>query len=469
VLLALAYSLPLLHRQSPDLFAVESNLKAAVQKQIADGKMVGFSVAVITDDKISLSKQYGLSNVRRNVPVTQDSEFAIGSVSKQFTASCLLLLQEDHKLSLSDPVGKYFPELTRSDTVTIRDMLNHVSGYRDWYPLDYLDLRLSRSISSQAVLRQYGTMPLDFTPGDYFSYSNTNFLIAARIVEKVSGMRFYDFLKQRILKPLGMSHTVPYAPSGPNFTERYTRFFQAPQEVAIKEAAGWCLGAGGLVSTPEDLAKWDIALMEGRVMQPDSWQQMTAIRTLNSKKVSNYALGIERHSLGGNLCFAHGGGMAGSTTMNVFCPSARAGFALTSNDDAADFGPLIGILAHVFPPQSGSEPSEQPAEVGPPLQIKVAGPSPAEAAKELFAELQSGKLNRDGLSFELNDLITPARVREMAPRLSAWGKVTKAEATTPGERGNMEVTRITLSFEHHDPLHITMFRMEDGKIAEFQF
>jgi CubicO group peptidase (beta-lactamase class C family) len=333
-LIALAALLP--GSQATSNGSLESRLDSAAKAGIDSGRMVGFSLAVIEDGKVALEKQYGLASIRRKTPVNADSEFAIGSVSKQFTAACILLLQEDGKLSLTDPVGKFFPDMTDSGTITIRDLLNHVSGYLDWYPLDYLDSRLAHDVPSEYVRHTYGTMPLDFQPGSFYSYSNTGYLIAAMIVEKASGKRFFDFLSQRILKPLRMDHTYEYRQTGPRFTERYTRFFQAPLEVAVKEAPGWCLGAGGLVSTPDDLAKWDIALMNGQVLKPNSWALMTQPRTLSGGGTSMYALGLVASHYKGHVIYVHSGGMAGSITENLICPDTRRGFAWTCNSDVAD-------------------------------------------------------------------------------------------------------------------------------------
>ena len=271
---------------------VEHSLDQAAKTALKDGGVIGMSVAVAIDGKIALVKPYGLASARKRLPVTQDSEFAIGSVSKEFTAACILLLQEDGKLSVDDKVGKYFPDLTSGDRITIRDVLNHVSGYSDWYPLDYLDSRLAHDVSPEYVRKTYGTLPLDFATGDHYSYSNTGYLIAARIVEKVTGRPFFEFLRRRILQPLGMNHTLPYGVRGRNFVERYTQFLQAAPEIATPESPGWSLGAGGLMSNPEDLMKWDIALMNGQVLRPESLALMVAPRKLNSGAVSNYGFGL---------------------------------------------------------------------------------------------------------------------------------------------------------------------------------
>jgi D-alanyl-D-alanine carboxypeptidase len=449
----------------PTSSSLEEKLDAIFKDQLSQGQMVGFSVAVVTEGKLSLLKQYGYANLEQKTPVTKNSEFAIGSVSKQFTAACLLLLQEDHKLSLSDPVSEYFPDLTQSSKVTVRDLLNHVSGYRDWYPLDYIDRRLTRDIAPEQVAKQYGSMPLDFNPGEYFSYSNTNYLIAALVVEKVSGKSFFEFLSNRILEPLGMTHTLPYANQGPDFTERYTRFFQGPQEVADKEAPGWMLGAGGLISTPEDIAKWDIAMMNGKILSADSWDQMFTPRTLSTGEVSTYGLGQNVSIVNGNLMVSHNGGVAGSRTGNMVCLDRKSAVVWTANDDQA----TVGRLNQIADPEGNRKPmATGGGEVE--KSITVQGESPFHAALKFVEQLQQGRANRRGLSSEMNDLLTPKRLGEARSTLAGWGDLLGLTIVSgPSERGNMETTEILIKFSKGKSVPATMMRLPDGRIAEFVF
>src|SRR6185295_12921177 len=133
--------------------------------------------------------------------------FAIGSVSKQFTSAAVLLLAEEGKLSARDPVAKYYPTLTRAKEITLLDLMNHVSGYPDYYPLDFLDRRMKKPIDPDELLRQYAGGKLDFEPDSRYSYSNTGYILLGRVVEKVSGESLGAFLTRRIFKPLGMDHS----------------------------------------------------------------------------------------------------------------------------------------------------------------------------------------------------------------------------------------------------------------------
>src|SRR4029079_16040055 len=125
------------------------------------------------------------------------TSFAVGSITKQFTCACLFLLMEEGKLTIDDPVGKYYPRLTRAGEITIRDLMNHVSGYPDYYPPDFVDRRMAKPIAFDAMLTDYAGGKLDFKPKSRFSYSNTGYIILGGIIEKVSGKPFGEYLTER--------------------------------------------------------------------------------------------------------------------------------------------------------------------------------------------------------------------------------------------------------------------------------
>src|SRR5580700_7506221 len=166
------------------------------------------SIAVVQHGKLVYTHAYGSARVATAssaaVPATPEMRYSIGSISKQFTATAILLLQEQGKLSLDDPIGKYIPGLTRGNEVTIREILSHTSGYQDYWPEDYVMTTMTGPESAQQIIDTWGKKPLDFEPGTEWQYSNTNFVIAGRVVEVVSGKNYWDFLSEHIFRPLGM-------------------------------------------------------------------------------------------------------------------------------------------------------------------------------------------------------------------------------------------------------------------------
>ncbi|HLB10290.1 MAG TPA: serine hydrolase domain-containing protein, partial [Gemmatimonadaceae bacterium] len=173
------------------------------------------TVTVVTHGKVAYAKAYGSAKLDPNVPATADMQYGIGSISKQFTAACILLLQQEGKLKLDDAVSKYVPGLTRGNEVTIRQILSHTSGYQDFWPQDYVPPEMAKPITPRAILDHWAKQPLDFEPGTQWQYSNTNFEIAALIVEKASGKPFFQFVRARILDPLGITSAVDFDAKGP--------------------------------------------------------------------------------------------------------------------------------------------------------------------------------------------------------------------------------------------------------------
>src|SRR2546430_10427328 len=167
--------------------------------------------------------------------------YSIGPISRRFTATAILLLQEQGKLSLDDKVGKYVPDLTRANEVTIRQLLSHTSGYQDYWPQDYVMPGMLQPTSAQKIMDAWARKPLDFEPGTKWQYSNTNYVIAGVIVEKVAGMPYLDFLQKRVFTPLQMTtvFNTDLSPLLPEDPSRYLRYAAGPSRPAPKEGRGW--------------------------------------------------------------------------------------------------------------------------------------------------------------------------------------------------------------------------------------
>ena len=263
----------------------------------------GLALTIVRDGKIVLAKGYGKRLLEPAADVVPDTMFGVGSVTKQFTCACILLLAEEGKLSIDDRVAKYEPHLTRAGDITLHDLMTHLSGYPDFYPLDFVDRRLKRPIHTDALLAEYAGTKLDFEPGGRWSYSNTGYTLLGRVVAKVSGKPFGQFLKERILDPLGMTHSAfEPGPEVKDQTKGYTSFALGPLEPAEPEARGWLDAAGGLWASAPDLARWDLALMEGRVLKPASYRLMTTPRPLKSGHTTGYGCGLNVRQEGERPC-----------------------------------------------------------------------------------------------------------------------------------------------------------------------
>src|SRR5712691_6425824 len=180
------------------------------------------------------------------------------------------MLAEEGKLSLDDPVSRFVPDLTRAGEVRIRQLLSHTSGYQDFWPQDYVPPFMKREVTAAEILDRWARKPLDFDPGTQYQYSNTGYVIAGVIIEKASGQPLLPFLKARIFEPLHMDRVID-VDSGPlreTDPTGYLRYALGPPRVAPKEGKGWLFAAGELAMTAEDLAKWNIAMLERRLLKP---------------------------------------------------------------------------------------------------------------------------------------------------------------------------------------------------------
>jgi D-alanyl-D-alanine carboxypeptidase len=434
--------------------AVDDYVAAVVKEK----GFVGLSLAVVRDGQLVLAKGYGKTARDGGAAVTPDTPFAVGSVTKQFTCACVLLLAEEGKLSVHDKVAKYYPGLTRAGDVTLYDLMTHASGYPDYYPLDFVDRRMLKPIELDELIRQYGGGKLDFEPGARWSYSNTGYVILGRVVEKVSGEPFGRFLERRILKPLGMTNSF-FEPAADRagLARGHTAFALGEPEPAPPEATGWIHAAGGLYASAVDLTRWDLALAGGRVLKPESFKLMTAPRNLADGRKRNYGCGLALAERDDETILQHSGAVSGFHAYNAFVPRTRSALVLLGNaehlDTGALFRELLALLLKDQAEAAGSVP-------------KVAGPAPAEAARELLRQMQSGAVDRGRLGEEFSHYLSEERLKAAAPRLKALGEPTAVEVEEVYERGGMEVARLRIKFMGAT-VRALLYRTPDGKVQQF--
>jgi CubicO group peptidase (beta-lactamase class C family) len=309
------------------------------------------SVALVSEGRIVLAKNYGRRSLGTGEPVKRSTAFAVGSVTKQFTVALALMLVEEGKLSLTDPVAKWYPEATRAKEITISDIFHHVSGYTDFYPLDYVTRPMQKAISGDDIVREYAGAPLDFEPGSRWSYSNTGFTMLGRIIERITNQPLGTVLKERIFRPLGMTHSYfEPDPRGKGVAQGYSSYMLSPLTLAAPEGRGWTGGAGGIYSTAEDLARWDIALMNGKVLKPESWKTVITPRLLSDGASSGYGGGQSIGARRGWMWLQHGGAVSGFLSSNLMIPAQKSAFiTLAATERAAQCtgaGPVLRRLRH---------------------------------------------------------------------------------------------------------------------------
>ena len=206
--------------------ATAEKIDEIATRAVTNGETPSVSIAIVQGGKVAYEKAFGKARLDPATDAKPEMRYSIGSVSKQFLATAVLLLVQDGKLSLDDHVSRYLPNLTRADEITIRQLLTHTSGYQDYYPQDYVAPFMEEHVTAERILDQWARKPLDFDPGTRWQYSNTNYVVVGRIVERIAGEPFFSFLSKRILQPLGMTSAINLDEQalGPSDAAGYTRF-----------------------------------------------------------------------------------------------------------------------------------------------------------------------------------------------------------------------------------------------------
>jgi len=413
------------------------------------------SIAVVRHGRLVYAQAYGQARLETATAATPAMRYALGSISKQFTAAALLLLQEEGKLDLDDPVEKWVPGLTRGGEVTLRMVLSHTSGYQDFWPQDYVMPGLTRPIAPAAILARWAKQPLDFEPGTRWQYSNTNYTIAALVVEKASGIPFFRFVQTRILDRLGLAGAVDLDARGAGAIEPagYMRYALGPLRPAIPTAAGWTWGAGELAMTPADLAKWDIAMMRQTLLSPASWREMQAPTRLRDGTSTSYGLGVFVWSQDDHRYVAHSGEVAGFSAENFVLPEDSAAVIVLTNQDAA---PAAETIARQL---AGSL-------YGKTQDALAAGR--AAQARRIFEGLLRGTLDRSLFTSNANAYFSEQALRDFASSLSPLGTVTSFEETGTWLRGGMTGRSYRVAMSGGKVLRAWTYETADGKLEQYQ-
>ena len=411
------------------------------------------SVAVVKAGKLVYTHAYGQARLATPttpaVPATPQMRYSIGSISKQFTATAILMLQEEGKLSLDDPVGKYVPGLTRGDEVTIRQILSHTSGYQDYWPEDYVMTPMLHAESSQQILDTWAKKPLDFEPGTQWQYSNTNYVIAGRIVETITGAPLMDFLTRRIFRPLGMNSV--WNSDEAKLTQAdataYYRHALGPLRVAPKEGRGWMFAAGELAMTAHDLALWDESLIAQSILKPESYKQMFTEVKLKDGKGTHYGLGVEVMDRDGHRSIEHSGEVSGFVSDNEVLVDDGVAVAVLTNQDAVGAASTIARLA-------------APAVLNAPLT------APEQQAIDLYHNLQAGRIDRTLLAPNLSDYFTPEALSDFQTSLSPLGDPLTFHQTREELRGGMTFRVFEIRYPGRR-LTLTTYTYPDGKLEQY--
>ena len=330
-------------------------LDGTIQRYLEENNIPGGLIAVASRGEIVHLQTYGMANVELAVPVSAQSVFEIGSISKQFVSAAAMLLVEAGKLDLDDPIHDYLPTLPSEWLgVTVRQLLNHTSGIPDYEEIRSYDVYRFR-LTPEEVIRIAHSRPMDFVPGTGRYYSNTGYFLASMIVERIEGRPLGQVLKARIFDPLGMTQTgmadpesiIPHRVAGYWVDKAGALINRNPTETSST------LGAGGMISTAGDLAIWDAALYDDRLLSDRSRETMWEPAVLPNGENTEYGLGWRVTPYGGLRSQNHGGQVAGFVANFARFPDQDAAFIVFMNRYRVSSDTVKVAVVHTFMPSLG--------------------------------------------------------------------------------------------------------------------
>ncbi len=321
--------------------SLEDGIKSHLGNLTADNSP-GIAVLVAREGKVVYQAGFGLADVEKKTPVTAETKFRIGSVTKQFTAAAILRLADEGKLALTDPLEKYFPGFPKG--VTLQQLLTHTSGIHSYTDKPEFVGKVSKPIKSEELIAWFRDDPPDFAPGAGFHYNNSGYFLLGEIVGKVSGKPFADSLQEMFFRPFGMKNTGIYqnASPPPDTTAGYS-IADGKTTPAREWDMSWAGGAGALYSTVGDLFLWTEALFGGKVLKPASFEVMTTpVKLPPNVDGLHYGYGLVIAELNRLPVVSHSGGLDGWSSDLMRLPEQNT---------------TVIALANASPPVAGFEPA----------------------------------------------------------------------------------------------------------------
>ena len=398
--------------------AQASAIDGLVKKTLANEHIVGATVAVAVGGKIRYAKGFGFADLGTKRAARVDTVYPIGSITKQFTAACVLLLLEERKLSLDDPLSEYLPGLPWGDRVTLRHLLDQESGIVD-FRAGAVDV--TTTLSHDDVVGRLAKTDLLFAPGSRYEYSNSNYYLLGLVVEKVSGERYEDFLTAHVTKRLGLSSTS-YGAAGAGASEArrargYVVGSDGVQPIPA-ENADWSFAAGAIASTAGDLVTWDEALRAPGFLSAASLAEMFAPGTLDDGSATDYAFGWVAVKHDGKHLRWHNGDVAGFHAMNAAFPDDRTDVVVLTNTSGTYAADRLAIQIY---------------DVLHPFAPSAADRAAIARAREWIGRIVRGDVDRTQLTDALSAALTDDVVRSAGERLRDLGALERIDETAVDE------------------------------------
>lgn len=355
-------------------------IRAAAQTELAsrvDAIMAPFasegpgaSVAVVKDGRVVVRRAYGFANLETRTPMRPEMVFELGSVTKQFTSTAILMLVQQGKLALDDDIRKYVPDFPdKGPRITIEHLLTHTSGIKDYTDDPNWPGLWRQDLTPMQVVDLVKDAPLEFAPGTKWRYDNTGYTLLGLVLEKASGVPYAEFIRANIFEPLGMTHSLygSFSAIVPDRASGYTRGEKGGWENAPYLSMSQPYAAGSLMSNVDDMVKWDAAVSAGKLLAADSWTKAFTGYRLAGGQDSRYGFGWQLGSYERHEIVRHGGGIPGYSTYVLRMPADHVYVVVLSNSDVPTLTPedaAVRIAAEVI-----GVPVRFPAAIAVPVQV----------------------------------------------------------------------------------------------------
>lgn len=306
----------------------------AIFKQAYPADSPGATVLIAQNGKIIYRKAFGMANLELKVPMKPENVLQLASITKQFTSVAILLLIEQGKLSLQDPLSKYIADYPRGNEIRLHHLLNHTSGIKDYTRIAEFRNKTRLDMTPEEIIGSFKDLPLEFNPNEKYEYSNSGYVLLGYIIEKISGMPYEDFIQKNIFDKLGMKNSY-YGNTYKIIANRANGYqlYEGNYENAEYMSTTIPYAAGSLMSTIDDMFLWYKAIHQNTLISAKSKQLAFTNHTLNNGKHSNYGYGWFINEIAGMTTLEHTGGINGFTTSGIYIPESNSYAVVLSNID----------------------------------------------------------------------------------------------------------------------------------------
>ncbi len=408
----------------PSVVARADALDDYIQQEMHHRRIPGLAVALVHRNGEVDTRAYGQANIESGSPVTSSSVFEIGSLTKQFTAAAVLMLVEEGRLSLEDKTSAHLTGIPAGwQAVTIRQLLNHTSGIKDFLDQPGFNAMRRSDHTPNDLLALVTGEPLDFPPGAKFEYSNSNYLLLGMLIEHLSGQPYGQFLHDRIFAPLGMHHTRTNK-SAEIIVGRVRGYTRVPGQTqnAVFFSPTNAFGAGNLISNITDLARWDAALYEGKLLTPESYRELWTPSSASQADGDPYGFGWDIKTENEHRLFAHAGNITGFSSAILHYPDDHFTLIVLTNLGFFNAERLALSIAREVEPTLVH-----------PLPVAVEDPDPKTTARlrHLFLGMMSGEMRSADFSDKLD--------RELGPQIRQGQAESRLQAAENGRLESFEL------------------------------